>query len=126
MRLLLDTSVLLWMLDGSERLRRPTREMLNDRDSLLFVSVVSLWEIGIKIAAGKLRIDADWVSVLSDWGLYALLPVEVPHALAAPRLPAHHKDPFDRMLIAQALVEELTLVSTDRAFALYDAPLILA
>ena len=126
MRLLLDTSVVVRTLLEPERLSSSTAAILVDPSHTLVVSVVSAWEIGIKIARGKLTLDAGWVHVLREGGNYEMLPVLMEHALAAPRLPLHYHDPFDRMLIAQALVEELTLVSTDRAFALYNVPLILA
>ena len=126
MRLLLDTSVVVRTLLEPERLSSSTAAILVDPSHTLVVSVVSAWEIGIKIASGKLTLDAGWVHVLREGGSYEVLPVRMQHALAAARLPPHHRDPFDRMLIAQALVEELTLVSTDRAFARYNVPLILA
>ena len=122
MRLLLDSHVVLWWLAGDERLSESSRQAIEAADHVA-VSVVSLWELGIKKALGKLSFPDD----LPDQVVYSgfeWLPIAVEHARVAPSLPAHHGDPFDRMLIAQALAEQLTIVTADRHFTDYDVPLL--
>jgi len=121
MRLLLDTHVLLWMLDDSPRLGRAARELMEARGAECFVSAVSFWEIAIKsgLRRADFRVDADR---LIDSCLAAglrLLPFAPAHAVRVARLPGHHTDPFDRALVAQALVEPLTLLTRDAQLAPY-------
>lgn len=124
MRLLLDTHVLLWWLADDERLARgAASDLIRDAENDTVVSAVSAWEISIKQALGKLAAPYDLPEQIVASG-FQELPVTIRHSMAAGALPAHHQDPFDRMLIAQALAEQLTLVSADRRMALYDVPLI--
>lgn len=95
-----------------------TRAAIADPDSLVFVSAVSVWEARIKQAIGKLELPPDFADVLSEQA-FVELPVTTPHAHAVADLPMHHRDPFDRMLIAQAVVEALTIVTCDDAFDAY-------
>lgn len=124
MRLLLDTHVLLWQLEG--RLDRSDRavEAIKTADELL-VSVVSFVEIGIKAAAGKLRIPAGLREHLLDSGA-RILSLAPDDGLGIAELPLHHRDPFDRLLISQARSERLTILTADRRFAQYDVPVISA
>jgi len=117
LRLLLDTSVILWWQSGDRRLEAPTRHAIATADTVL-VSAAALWEIAIKARLGKLDVSLDDVFDLSADG-FRELPIRGVHARVAGELPAHHKDPFDRMIVAQALVEELTLVTSDAIFAKY-------
>lgn len=119
MNLLLDTHVLLWALDTPERLGVEAREVLRDPRHQVVVSAASAWEISVKAALGKLRFDGDLSRVLKAVGFDALT-ISVEHALAAGALPAVHRDPFDRMLVAQARIEGLTLVTRDAVFDGYD------
>lgn len=119
MNLLLDTHVLLWALDTPERLGVEAREVLRDPRHQVVVSAASAWEISVKAALGKLRFDGDLSRVLKAVGFDALT-ISVEHALAAGALPAVHRDPFDRMLVAQARTEGLTLVTRDAVFDGYD------
>lgn len=119
MNLLLDTHVLLWALDAPERLTDDARSVLADPRHRVVVSAASAWEISIKRALGKLRFDGDLAPVLTAVG-FDPLPITVEQALAAGGLPAVHSDPFDRMLVAQARAEGLTLVSRDPVFEGYD------
>lgn len=119
MRLLLDTNAFLWALDDTERLTPATRSLLANEENDLFVSMASLWEIGIKVGAGKLTAQPDWEDHLSRMGA-ALLPIQMEHAREISRLPQLHRDPFDRMLVAQARVENLILVTADKHLAEYD------
>ena len=118
MTLLLDTHVLLWWLDDNPALSTPARNAIADPTNLVMVSAVSIWEIVIKQALNKLTIPADFRQVLSREPLQ-YLDVTVDHAYAVGELPLHHRDPFDRMLIAQCTVEGLTLVSRDVAVKQY-------
>lgn len=86
----------------------------------MFVSVVSLWEMSIKQALGRLEFPVDDFDAFAEVMGFEVLPILSPHAAEAGRLPMHHKDPFDRMLVAQARVEDMTLVSDDRQVACYD------
>jgi PIN domain nuclease of toxin-antitoxin system len=124
MRLLLDTHILLWAANEPERMSKATRSLLENADHELVFSAVSLWEIAIKTGRGRndFRADAGLLRrSLFDNG-YTELPVTGAHAVAVAALPPIHKDPFDRMLVAQATVEGLTLMTSDPAVAKYPGP----
>lgn len=121
MRLLLDTHLLLWAVANSKRLSREARALIEDEDNDVRFSAASLWEIAIKSALRRndFRIDvAEVAAALPAMGL-AELPVRAAHAVAVTQLPAIHRDPFDRLLIAQSLVEPLILLTNDTALARY-------
>ncbi|MDQ3733312.1 MAG: type II toxin-antitoxin system VapC family toxin [Actinomycetota bacterium] len=118
MRLLLDTHVLIWWLEGGDRLTPDLIERLEARDTSTAVSAATVWEIEIMRALGKLDAPDDLLDQVTASG-FAQLPISAAHAVAAGRLPRHHDDPFDRMLIAQALAEQRTIVTRDRRFAQY-------
>ena len=120
MRLLLDSHVVLWWLNGS--LGPVADEALASADTTA-VSVVTPWELGLKQALGKLTIPPVWRQLLVADG-FEFLPITESHVDIAVSLPLHHRDPFDRMLIAQAKAEQLTLVTADREFARYDVALL--
>lgn len=117
-RLLLDTHTVLWALAEPERLSEPTRSAIEDARNEVFVSVVSGWEIAIKRAHGKLQAPDDIEAGIAAQGFEPLL-ITFHHAERAGALPPHHRDPFDRMLIAQAQAEGLTLVTRDTRIPLY-------
>lgn len=119
MRLLLDTHVLLWWLDDSPALSAQARDLISLGATEVFVSAISAAEIAMKSSVGKLRVPADLEQQL-DRNAFTPLPLRLRHGLAAQTLPLHHKDPFDRLLIAQAQTEDLTLVTADRMLAAYD------
>lgn len=121
MNLLLDTQVLLWAVDTPERLDDRARDAIRDPRNRVVVSSASAWEISIKTALGKLRFDGDLNAVLRAVG-FDPLAIDVEHALAAGALPPVHRDPFDRMLVAQARAEGLTVVTRDDVFDGYDVP----
>lgn len=123
MRLLVDSHVLLWWLQADPRLAAGAAEAMADGDNTLYLSAASVWELSIKQSIGKLRVDVDLRSHARDQG-FTELPVTGAHATAIRDLPFHHKDPFDRMLVAQATVEGLTIVTADDAIAAYDVPLL--
>jgi PIN domain nuclease of toxin-antitoxin system len=110
---------MIWSFGQSKRLRPAARAAIEDVANEVVVSAASVWEAAIKLSQGKLSLPGDLA-----WGLarsgFLTLPISVAHALAAGALPRHHGDPFDRMLIAQAQVEGLTIVTRDRRFAAYD------
>ena len=121
MKCLLDTHAYLWWLSDPARLSHQVREVLGNRDLLVYVSVASFWEIAIKTSLGKLSLSRE-VDVLEtelhDDGIL-LLPISAMHCAGVATLPFHHRDPFDRLLVSQALKEELTLVSRDAALDAY-------
>lgn len=123
MRILLDTHALIWWLDNDSRLSDVARAAIGDRSTTVYVSAASGWEMATKVRLGKLRDSAGAVprlaTVVTDRGMTEL-SVSLTHAVRAGMLPGPHRDPFDRMLIAQAQVEGLRLVTSDRAFDAYD------
>lgn len=122
MRLLLDTHALIWWLAEGTRLSQEAQTAIRHRDNEVSVSSVSAIEISIKVAKGKLRAPADLVEQIARHG-FRPLPVTIEHGLAMLKITANHGDPFDRLLIAQARCEGLTIVTADRAFATYDVPI---
>lgn len=124
MRLLVDTHTLLWWL-GDAPLAGSAHALLEDPSNLAFVSAATAWEVAIKQALGKLSAPNDFAATVVNGG-FELLPISVAHAITAGRLPPHHRDPFDRMLIAQAQHEGLTIVTRDVKFASYDVPTVIA
>lgn len=118
MRLLLDTSIVLWAMADDPRLSAAARERIGKATSV-HVSAVSIWEMSIKAALGKLKADVDAVAELIPKAGFVELPLTFEHARAVHRLPDHHRDPFDRMLVAQAISEPLRLLTSDRALGRY-------
>jgi len=122
MNLLLDTHVLLWWLNDDPTLSKKSRTAIAEGKNLVFVSAVVVWEIRIKEALGKLEIPLNFKGVL-DSQPFEMLDITVEHAHAVKDLPAHHRDPFDRMLIAQARVEGFTLLTHDTRLKKYKVSL---
>jgi PIN domain nuclease of toxin-antitoxin system len=122
MRLVLDTHALLWWLDGDRRLSRRARTAIGDAENTVFVSAASAWEITTKNRLGKLPgaadVAADVAGAVSGQG-FTPLDITIVHAQRAGRLPGEHRDPFDRMLIAQSQVEDLQIVTDDSVFDAY-------
>jgi PIN domain nuclease of toxin-antitoxin system len=123
--LLLDTHVFLWWMAASRRLTKQIRDAIADPDHYVAVSAASVWEITIKQALGKLEAPSDVPSALRA-NDFEPLPITVDHASLAGALPRHHEDPFDRMLIAQSMLEHFTLVTHDRRFDVYGVPVLQA
>jgi PIN domain nuclease of toxin-antitoxin system len=117
-RLLLDTHVVLWWLSDDPTLSADLKDTL-DREPDAYVSPVSVWKVATKQASGKLEQPDDLAERISD-SEFRELPIRAAHAVAAGRLPAIHRDPFDRMLVAQAQCEDLTVVTRDRDIMRYD------
>jgi PIN domain nuclease of toxin-antitoxin system len=117
-RLLVDTHVLLWWLTDDPALSPPARDAIADPVNEPFVSAASVWEIAIKRSLGKLTAPDDLPDRIEDEG-FAWLPISANHAWQVRELPPHHRDPFDRMLVAQALIERLALITSDPHFGPY-------
>ncbi len=124
MRLLLDTHVLIWWLTR-QALSDEALEAIAEETTEVLVSAASVWEAEIKAASGKLDLRTDIVDQARE-NAFTEMPVTFEHAMGAARLPRHHGDPFDRMLVAQARLERLTLVTRDAGLAVYDVPLLAA
>ncbi len=116
-RFLLDTQVVLWALAGNRRLPREARRVIEDHE--VFVSAASIWEIAIKVSIGKLDADPAAVQQALAPSGFDELPVTGEHAAQVALLPRHHRDPFDRLLVAQSIVETLVLLTTDAQLAPY-------
>lgn len=123
MSLLLDTHALLWRTTDDPRLGRGAAALIEDPLVSVYVSAATIWEIEIKIAVGKLTLGLDLLDVL-DASRFEVLPISGEHAALARRLPLLHRDPFDRMLIAQAQIERLRIVTTDPAISRYQVPVV--
>lgn len=124
MRLLLDTHVFLWWRANDRRLGAAVRAAVAEAD-LVFVSAATAWEAAIKASLGRLRYP-DTIEAGVDASGFEKLPISLVHAERAGRLPPHHADPFDRMLVAQAQSEDLTLVTRDPSLASYEVKLLWA
>ena len=118
MRLLLDTHVLLWTASQSPRLNAQARKLL-DRADAIYVSSASIWEIAIKVRLGKVKVDLDGVIEFIEASGFKELPVLMRHAIGVAKLPLLHGDPFDRLLVAQAIFETLRLVTADESLTGY-------
>ncbi len=127
MKLLIDTQCWLWWFAEPERLQPEIITQIADETNELWFSVASVWEIGIKVGLGKLPLpeplDLYLPSRMRELGARSL-EIRADHAIQSARLPLHHRDPFDRILIAQAQVEGMTMVSADRLFDLYDVEIL--
>jgi len=123
-RLLLDTHAALWYMAGSDRLTDEAHQQILVAERV-YVSVASAWEIEVKRALGKLSAPADLAQAFAAVGFEAL-NIELSHAVAAAKLPEFHQDPFDRLIIAQAVIEGLTVVTADAIIGKYDVPVLSA
>jgi len=123
MNLLLDTHVLIWVFSRDPTLSKTATDAIRDGNNLVFVSAATAWEIAIKKSPGKLKVPGNYHEGLQRYR-FTPLSVTTEHALAVEHLPPHHKDPFDRLLIAQAKIETLTLVTGDPNMKAYDVPII--
>jgi PIN domain nuclease of toxin-antitoxin system len=119
MRVLLDTHAFLWFIEGKDSLSIFARRTIEDETTERFVSIASLWEAAIKFSIGKLDLQQPFATLISrqlEENAMALLPIRVEHLTYLTTLPFHHRDPFDRLLIVQAMVENMPIISTDEAF----------
>ncbi len=123
MRYLLDTHVFLWWLQDHPALTSEARKIISNPDFLIHVSAASFWEIAIKKKLGKIRYKGNLLEELEK-NFFQGLPIEPSHALEVEKLPDHHQDPFDRILIAQARCEKITLLTADQQITRYKVPLL--
>lgn len=122
MKVLLDTHAFLWLVTGDYRLSEMARQTFLNTENMLFFSAASLWEICIKISLGKISLKRGWLQTIQDEmvvNAIQWLPIEIPHCAELTKLPFHHRDPFDRLLIAQAMVEDMQLLSRDTHLSAY-------
>ncbi len=119
---LIDTHILLWDMTGSKRLQNHHQDVLNG-GSELFVSIASIWEIAIKVSIRKLPMPDDLLDQINSSSIN-ILPISPEHALAVSNLPHHHRDPFDRILVVQAQMENLTIMSMDKNIRLYEVEVV--
>jgi PIN domain nuclease of toxin-antitoxin system len=121
-KLLLDSHVLIWWASSSEKLSERVYSLINDTNNTLVFSIASVWEIQIKLQLGKLNLNSSLPVLIENQqrvNNLQLLPIELTHIYALTNLPNHHRDPFDRLLIAQANVEQVPIVSVDSVFDNY-------
>ncbi|HEY3055435.1 MAG TPA: type II toxin-antitoxin system VapC family toxin [Thermoanaerobaculia bacterium] len=119
MRLLLDTHILLWWSAGDRRLAKPAREIIAAPTNDVAVSAANFWEIAIKLSLGRIEIDLSELLAAVKADGFEEIDVSIEHTLQLPALPDHHRDPFDRMLIAQSIVEGRRLVTRDESILAY-------
>lgn len=127
MKLLLDTHAFLWFIQGNEMLSDAARKLIEDETTQKFISVASLWEIAIKVSTGKLQIGMSMIELVRREVLgnaFNTLRIEPEHLNELAQMPFQHKDPFDRLIIAQSLVENMPIISKDRAFGNYSVRLL--
>lgn len=127
MNLLLDTQTLLWWREGHRKLGARARATIEKHATAVHVSAASAWEMAIKSRGGRLRLRQPldvWLPAALESSGFEMLSVTVGHAMAVANLPDHHADPFDRLLIVQAQLEDLTIMTSDAAFADYDVKLL--
>lgn len=118
MNIILDTHILLWWLSDDRKLSEEARQLISDIDNIIFISAATVWEMSIKKALGKLKAPDNFEEILIENDLEAL-PINLKHAELAGSLPNHHYDPFDRMLIAQAITENINLLTHDKTLLKY-------
>ncbi len=127
MKVLLDTHALLWLITGDDRLSENARQTFLNTENSLFFSAAGLWEICLKKSLGKISLKNRWFQTIQEEmeiNTIQWLPIEMTHCAEVTELPFHHRDPFDRMLIAQAIVEDMQLLSRDRRLSDYAIELI--
>ncbi len=119
MRILLDTHILLWWLKDDTRLPGTADRLITDPANAIYVSAASIWEIAIKSALGRITADPAAIEAALGPSGFAALPVTTQHAVEVSKLPHHHRDPFDRLLVAQSVLEPMRLLTHDRTLAMY-------
>ena len=120
-KFLIDTHTFLWLIDDDPKLSNTCKSLIEDVDNEILISIASLWEMAIKISIGKLKVAGVLQQMIDELSLrnIQILPINPSHVLRVENLPFHHKDPFDRIIIAQSLVENITLISVDDVFDSY-------
>ena len=123
MKVLLDTHAFLWLISGDDRLSETAQKTFLNPGNILFFSAASLWEICIKMSLGKLSLKSGWLKTIeNEMKINAIqwLSIEMTHCVKLINLPFHHRDPFDRMLVAQAMVDDMQLLSRDTRLSSYE------
>lgn len=125
-RNLLDTHTIIWFIDGSKEISREAREEIESENAANFISIASLWEMAIKISLGKLvlRTPFNQISIKLAENGFAILPVTFEDTLIVSALPFHHRDPFDRLIVAQSMTNKLSVISKDDLFSYYSIKVI--
>ena len=126
MRLLIDTHILIWFLEGNKSLSNSHQKIIEESNNDVLLSIASLWEIAIKISIGKLTLSQPLGDVIKqiDAESIEILPISPEHTLQVSTMPFHHRDPFDRIIIAQCQVENLPVISNDKSFSDYSIKLL--
>jgi PIN domain nuclease of toxin-antitoxin system len=124
MKYLVDTHTLLWALGNPGQLPESVCKAIRSPENMIFASIAALWEIAIKVSIGKLKVPAGFLPGVQKAG-YQVLPISVEHVQEYSKLPLHHRDPFDRIFVAQARIDDLTLITCDQALKSYRVPLLL-
>ena len=121
MKYLIDTHTLIWFIEGSEELSKKSINLITDENNEIFLSIASLWEISIKVGLGKLAIKGGYENMMEDivGNDITLLPIDFVHTLVQSQLQLHHRDPFDRILIAQSIAENMSIIGRDEIFDTY-------
>lgn len=123
MKAILDTHTLLWLVDESDKLPKAVRTFCEDTENELYLSIASLWELSIKMSLGKIELPENALLKLKQWcdnNAVSILPINLHHCILIQTLPFHHRDPFDRLIIAQAIHEKLQIISCDEHFPQYN------
>jgi len=122
MRYLLDTQVLLWIFGESNKLTTTATQIVKDQENSLYVSQASFWEVAIKVNVGKLNLPFELETLVQETlsNHIEILEIEMKHIYKYVNIPLHHRDPFDRLIISQAMVEDLSVISSDDKFSFYD------
>jgi PIN domain nuclease of toxin-antitoxin system len=124
MNLLFDTHALIWWVENNPRLGKDARQAISTVSTVRVISVVSVWEMAIKTSLGRLKLSVETEKAITELFFHGFEPLSIQfrHAYAVQKLPLHHGDPFDRMLVAQAQCESLTILTTDPKLRMYDVP----
>ncbi len=126
MRLLIDTRILIWFLEGSHSLSSSRQQIISQTRNDIFISIASLWEMAIKISLGKLTLRRPLADVIKQIAIedIEILPISLEHTLQVSTMPFHHRDPFDRIIIAQSQIQNLSVMTGDKDFASYGVKLL--
>ena len=121
MQLLIDTHILIWFLEGNNLLPKSKQQIISNSQNEIFVSIASIWEIAIKISVGKLNLANPLTDIIKQIAIedIEILPISTEHTLQVSTMPFHHRDPFDRIIIAQSQVENLPIITDDSEFKNY-------
>ena len=125
MKYLVDTHIFIWWMKQDKRIKKEIKSILQDPQNYIYLSIATVWEIVVKKKIGKLKVPHDWKVTLKESN-FLLLPISLEHVYKLENLPLHHRDPFDRMLVSQAIVENATLITGDNKLWQYDVALLKA